>query len=467
MNKRRAFTLIELLVVIAIIAILAALLMPALNKARQEARKARDKANLHNMGLAFSTFASTNAGRWPGVVHEKLGGDYDYPNPGGPGSSEFSHANPVERAHYGAYMIDDRLKNSPTPNMPSQLWVEEKGGPFFQLYSGAYLDDVDVFDSAGIDADGNIIDSKSFLGYGNGWERGAYYGGPHVYSETNPGPNGLEHGPYSGRPKIISGVEFALDVGRVDKNSDSRRVVAGTFQDIQVKYYRQDRTTPIHFEYDAPYDGGALVLHFDNAVGWAPKTKPEEQWDRNNLAAAHGVTQTPGVYETRFVEYGYVPNPRMDEDQDYDPTDDSLATDNDDIYVVECDTTGTPIAQSNAGDSNYGDVPGWLSPVGEFHPGFTGWRTYMNMGGRYDSKHSKLADPDVGEGLDIKVYGGTGPGTERVHGSMWCFPQRGPYAGEIRWNKHDSRLVAGPPFYRGGGMGYELDKDNPYGLPND
>ena len=52
---KKAFTLIELLVVIAIIAILAALLMPALRKAREEARKASCKANLHNVGLGIAT----------------------------------------------------------------------------------------------------------------------------------------------------------------------------------------------------------------------------------------------------------------------------------------------------------------------------------------------------------------------------------------------------------------------------
>jgi hypothetical protein len=51
--------------------------------------------------------------------------------------------------------------------------------------------------------------------------------------------------------------------------------------------------------------------------------------------------------------------------------------------------------------------------------------------------------------------------------SKWQFPQRGPYANEIRWNKHDSRIVANPPFYRGGGMGHVLDQDNPSGPPND
>jgi hypothetical protein len=269
---------------------------------------------------------------------------------------------------------------------------------------------------------------------------------------------------------VISNVEFAYDLGRVDKNSDSRRVVAGTFQDIMVKYYWNGETQPIHFEYDAPYDGGALVLHFDNAVGWAPKTKPEEQWDRNNLTSANGTFKSPGVYETRFIEYGYVPNPRMDEDQAYNPQQGNLATDNDDIYVIECDTVGDPVTDDPVSDpqgGEYGNCPGWLSPQGEAHPGMSGWRPVVNMGGDYtDNVNTNLSDPAIGSGLEVKVWA-PGYGERDVLSAAWQFPQRGPYAGEIRWNKHDSRLVAGPAFYRGGGMGYELDKDNPYGLPND
>jgi len=72
MTKDKGFTLIELLVVITIIGILAAIALPNYIKAKDKAREAEVKANIHTIQIALERYSTDNSGQYPKMI---WGGD--------------------------------------------------------------------------------------------------------------------------------------------------------------------------------------------------------------------------------------------------------------------------------------------------------------------------------------------------------------------------------------------------------
>ena len=115
MHRQRGFTLIELLVVIAIIALLLSVLMPALQRVKQEGKTLACRANVREWALYFTMYTEEHNGRFQAGVGN-------------------GHQNHWMNALRNYYRNDPKMRCCPTATKPL---IDESGqlAPRFNVFS--------------------------------------------------------------------------------------------------------------------------------------------------------------------------------------------------------------------------------------------------------------------------------------------------------------------------------------------
>jgi len=141
-HTKKGFTLIELLVVIAIIAILMAILMPALNRVREQARDISCRSNVKQLGLVMYMYFQENDFKMPQVFRTDHWG---WCNGNHWRHTDGTYYRPTEDDSYWGtafkeYVTDTQIFGCPSLRRNHEMEVATKlyGDDFVEFYDSAY-----------------------------------------------------------------------------------------------------------------------------------------------------------------------------------------------------------------------------------------------------------------------------------------------------------------------------------------